>query len=553
MIDGAPLRLKIASIGIVGGLGLLTFAGVTAAEVAQMRSASNLAVTAQQASGQARLLDTVIGQVRVAQSSFITDVHMFGPSAAADTAPRRANYATLVEQAQQLITEFPAASLDADSAGLLEDVRGEAARFAELDTAAVAAYLKPGRDNMLEGDTQVRQSVTAIATMRDRLSEMTKAGEARAAQASADQAAAVRNLVLTLFVCLLVACAGMWAMTAFVSRRIRSAVDSVRTSMNAIRGQDLTVACHSTSRDELGLLAADTEATRAQLATLIGEVNDSAVAVSEASDQVHSLSGAVEHDARKGAAAAGTMSELAATVGDREQTVATGTEEMTSAISDIARSAGDAAGIASSAVVSADAAGTAVTRLGESSAQIGEVVKAITAIAAQTNLLALNATIEAARAGESGKGFAVVANEVKELARETAEATEDIGRRVEAIQLDTEGAVAAIGEIASIIAAINDSQSTIASAVEEQTATTSEMNRNAVQAATSTNDIGSSLEASVKGYSATIARTSETTVAADALRGRAATLLGLVRGYRVRGEQTSLAGSPSGSLSGSAR
>ncbi len=125
-----------------------------------------------------------------------------------------------------------------------------------------------------------------------------------------------------------------------------------------------------------------------------------------------------------------------------------------------------------------------VSSLGESSAEIGNVVKVITSIAEQTNLLALNATIEAARAGEAGKGFAVVANEVKELAQETARATEDIARRVEAIQSDTTGAVDAINRISAIIERINDFQTTISSAVEEQTATTAEMSRNATEAST---------------------------------------------------------------------
>ncbi|MBE9941128.1 methyl-accepting chemotaxis protein, partial [Cellulosimicrobium cellulans] len=133
----------------------------------------------------------------------------------------------------------------------------------------------------------------------------------------------------------------------------------------------------------------------------------------------------------------------------------------------------------------------------------GDVIKVITSIAEQTNLLALNATIEAARAGEAGKGFAVVASEVKELAQETAKATEDIARRVEAIQGDTVGAVEAIGEIADIIGRINDYQLTIASAVEEQTATTNEMSRGVQEAATGSSEIAGNITGIAAGASST--------------------------------------------------
>jgi len=165
------------------------------------------------------------------------------------------------------------------------------------------------------------------------------------------------------------------------------------------------------------------------------------------------------------------------------QTVAIAADEMGASIKEIARNTAEASKVATLAVGSAEATNLTITKLGQSSAEIGQVIKVITSIAQQTNLLALNATIEAARAGEAGKGFAVVANEVKELARETARATEDISRKIESIQCDTRGAVVAIGEIGSVIGQINDIQSHVASAVEEQSRTTNEITCNLAEAA----------------------------------------------------------------------
>ena len=181
----------------------------------------------------------------------------------------------------------------------------------------------------------------------------------------------------------------------------------------------------------------------------------------------------------------------------------------------------------------AEATNATMAKLGESSAEIGKVIKVITSIAQQTNLLALNATIEAARAGEAGKGFAVVANEVKDLARETAAASEDISAKIAAIQVDTGGAVEAIGRISEIIGNINDIQHAIASAVEEQTATTNEIARNVSVAAQGASDITGNVAGVAEVAESTLSGAADTEQAAGELARLASGLQGLVGEFRI--------------------
>jgi methyl-accepting chemotaxis protein len=228
---------------------------------------------------------------------------------------------------------------------------------------------------------------------------------------------------------------------------------------------------------------------RGSLESLLQRVADTATLLASAASELTSVSQQMAATAEETATQANVAAAASEQVSKNVSTVATGTEEMGASIKEIAKNANEAAKVATTAVRVAAKTNTTVAKLGESSAEIGNVIKVITSIAQQTNLLALNATIEAARAGEAGKGFAVVANEVKELAKQTAKATEDISRKIEAIQGDTKGAVEAITEIGKIINQINDIQNTIASAVEEQTATTGEISRNVAEAALGSTEI----------------------------------------------------------------
>jgi len=232
---------------------------------------------------------------------------------------------------------------------------------------------------------------------------------------------------------------------------------------------------------------------RQEMARILELVNLNATTLGSSAEELTAVSTQMASNAEETSAQANVVSAASEQVSKNVQTVATGVEEMNAAIREIAKNASDSARVSQKAVADAQTANATISKLGESSAEIGKVIKVITSIAEQTNLLALNATIEAARAGEAGKGFAVVANEVKELAKETAKATEDISRKIEAIQADTTGAVLSIKQIGEVISQINDISNTIASAVEEQTATATEMSRNVAEAAKGTSEIAQNI------------------------------------------------------------
>ncbi len=263
--------------------------------------------------------------------------------------------------------------------------------------------------------------------------------------------------------------------------------------------------------------------------TLEETSNQLAAASEELSATAHQLSANSEKTTEESNSAASATEEVSRGV----QVVATNTEEMVASIKEISESSAKAAEMAKDALSQAQTTNNTMQKLGMSSKEIGNVIKVISSIAQQTNLLALNATIEAARAGDAGKGFAVVANEVKELAKQTATATEEITNKIEAIQKDSDGAVHAIGGIAEAIEKLNGIALTTAAAVEEQTATTNDVARVVQEAKEGVDGIAGTVRAVSKASEENSAGARQTLDASQGLNQLATRLKDLVKEIKV--------------------
>jgi methyl-accepting chemotaxis protein len=269
-------------------------------------------------------------------------------------------------------------------------------------------------------------------------------------------------------------------------------------------------------------------------AALVGGIVDNTHALASASEELTSVSQQMSAAAEQTTAQANLVSAAAEQVSGNTRTVSGSIDNLVASIHEIAKNAQDAATTARKAVDMASATSGTMAALGRSSQEIGAVIKVITSIAEQTNLLALNATIEAARAGEAGKGFAVVASEVKELARDTAKATEEIGTRIESMQSDTQRAVEAISKIGDVIEQIDSLQTKIAAAVEQQSVTTGEIGRNISEATTGTSEIAENIVQVAQAAQSTAEGASNTQVSSQELSRMAQALQRLVEEYKKK-------------------
>ncbi|MFG1928892.1 methyl-accepting chemotaxis protein [Cryptosporangium sp. NPDC048952] len=495
VFDNRSLRTKIGAavlvatvIGaIVGGLAIHTVYGLNdQAAAAQNRSTAVLTASGQFAKNiesyggnvsALKLYPTLASTIKTSMAANETQV-----TAALDTLGAKLTSASgtkLVEKARSdwgAFTEFMGTILSGGASTPAEVAAG-AAKYNELYGALIADQASVQKE-------ATAQAHAAVQTAEDRASSATQ------------------TILILLVIGIVVSLYLGWR----VANRVRQAVAGVASVADGLAHGDLTRTSGVTVRDEVGRMASSLDEGIARLRQDILALAGNATTLQGAAQQLTSVSGAVGSAAGEASEQADAVASAADVVSNNLQIVSSGSQEMGAAIRDISSSTAEATEVAAQAVQVAAATNATVARLGESSTEIATVVKVITSIAEQTNLLALNATIEAARAGEAGKGFAVVANEVKDLAQGTAKATEDIVQRVQTIQADTTGAVEAIDQISSIIERINDIQLTIASAVEEQTATTQEMNRTLLEAAGGAGNIA----ATIAGVSDATKRTTDT-------------------------------------------
>jgi methyl-accepting chemotaxis protein len=503
-------RWRIATrVVMLAGLGVLVSGILVVVAVTGFQTQSAASEQARQAMQlNERVMEAKFRTADVAgwQTGYAFDFNRGVPGALSDAEGQRKQFLDSAAALRAGYGAIGTGDLAADERALLQQATQAFDSFLQIDQRIVQAYragtpasIKAGND-LASGESLDAFSKTSTATS-DLAAKVTGRGMETAASAAASAQTGKQTMILAGVVGLLLSILVAWIVIRSISGPLHAL--QLRLTDIAEGDGDLRARLAQSGHDELTAVARTFNQFVSSIADAMKSVDERSHRLAGKSEQLTTVSGdlatSADETSRRAVAASSAAEQISASV----HTVAAGAEEMGASIAEIARSAGEAARVAADAAGISTAVTGTVGKLGESSRQIGDIAKVISAIAEQTNLLALNATIEAARAGEQGKGFAVVAGEVKDLASETARATADIDTRIAAIQTDTTEAVQAITQISEVIDRINALQTTIASAIEEQTATTGEMSRNIGDVATGSTGISADVTA--------VATTAETT------------------------------------------
>jgi methyl-accepting chemotaxis protein len=528
-------RLRIGTrVSLLSAVGLVLAAALVLTAIAGFATQT----AAEQRTGSAmRLVGLVMeAKFRTAdvagwQTGYAFDFARGVPGALSDDVGQRKEFVASAAALKAGYEEIARAPMNASEQALLTEARQAFDTFMSVDDRIVAGY-RTGNpasiktaDELASGESLDAFGKASAATSD--LADQIRDDGLRSTEEAEDSARqGQRIMIYTGVAGLLLLLLAAYAIVRSIGgplARLRQRLDEIADGDGDLRNR-----LPENGRDELSGVARSFNRFVSGIADAMRAVDEQSGRLAGRSEELNAISGELATSAAQTSSRAGAASTSAGQISSSVQTVAAGAEEMGASIAEIARSAGEAAQVAADAARVSATVTESVGKLGDSSRQIGEIAKVISAIAEQTNLLALNATIEAARAGEQGKGFAVVAGEVKELASDTARATGDIDRRIGAIQADTAEAVAAIARIAEVIDRINALQTTIASAIEEQTATTGEMSRTISDVAAGSAGITGDVTTVASAAEATSARVGTIREAAADLARVSSELRGLV-------------------------
>jgi methyl-accepting chemotaxis protein len=440
------------------------------------------------------------------QTAYAFDVMRRVAGSTRDDGTSRAAFLASAAQFENELAALRSAGLPAAQLQEVATVEESFKAFLRLDAVIIADYRSKVPRRMVAADNLVAiEEIRIFTRIADGVQALTTAIDASADSAVRTAESQSRRAVLVILTAGLTAIISGFLLAYLLVTSITRPLRTLNRRLTEIASGDgdLTQRVTDGGRDEIANAAAEFNRFADRMQSLVAEVAGNARRVAGAAEELGEISLQLSDGAQQTSSRSAAVSSGAAEVSTIVDSMAASAEQLAASIAEISQSASHAATVAQSGVSVAAAATETVAGLNAASEEMTSVAKLITTIAAQTNLLALNATIEAARAGEAGQGFAVVAGEVRGLAEQTAAATDDIIRRISAVRSGSDEATRALSQIGTVIGEINNSQLAIASAIEEQTATSSEMSRHIGEVATGSSDIATNIQG--------VAQTAETT------------------------------------------